>query len=181
MIEAQIGALQAQRARMRDPNRAALLARLAGRPLALASHDDSSEAEVAENFADGIRISEFPVTMAAAAAAKARGMDVIAGAPNIVRGGSHSGNVAAAELVAAGAVDALASDYVPASLVEAAFRSVETAGIGLPRAVALVTDRPARLARLADRGRLEPGSARRSGAGAGVRGAAGGARGVARG
>ena len=95
--------------------------------------------------------------MAAAAAAKARGMDVIAGAPNIVRGGSHSGNVAAAELVAAGAVDAFASDYVPTSLVEAAFRSVETAGIGLPRAVALVTDRPARLAGLADRGRLEPG------------------------
>jgi len=157
MIEAQIDRLQGQRARMRGPNRAALLARLAGRPLALASHDDSSEAEVVENFADGIRISEFPVTMAAAAAAKARGMDVIAGAPNIVRGGSHSGNVAAAELVAAGAVDALASDYVPASLVEAAFRSVETAGIGLPRAVALVTDRPARLARLADRGRLEPG------------------------
>ena len=66
--------------------------------------------------------AKFPVTLAAARAAKARGMDVIAGAPNIVRGGSHSGNVAAADLVATGAVDALASDYVPTSLVEAAFQ-----------------------------------------------------------
>jgi alpha-D-ribose 1-methylphosphonate 5-triphosphate diphosphatase len=156
-IEAQIARLQAQRARLRGPNRAALLARLAGRAVALASHDDSSEAEVAENFADGIRISEFPISLEAAMAAKARGMDVIAGAPNVVRGGSHSGNVSAADLVAAGAVDAFASDYVPASLVEAAFRSVETAGISLPRAVALVTDRPARLAGLPDRGRLAPG------------------------
>jgi alpha-D-ribose 1-methylphosphonate 5-triphosphate diphosphatase len=156
-IEAQIARLQAQRARLRGPNRAALLARLAGRRVALASHDDSSEAEVAENFADGIRISEFPINLEAAAAAKARGMDVIAGAPNVVRGGSHSGNVSAAALVAAGAVDALASDYVPGSLVEAAFRSVETAGISLPRAVALVTDHPARLAGLPDRGRLALG------------------------
>ena len=95
--------------------------------------------------------------MAAARAAKAHGIEVIAGAPNIVRGGSHSGNVAAAELVRAGAVDALASDYVPASLVEAAFRSVETAGIALAAAIALITDTPARMARLPDRGRLAPG------------------------
>jgi alpha-D-ribose 1-methylphosphonate 5-triphosphate diphosphatase len=95
--------------------------------------------------------------MAAARAAKARGMDVIAGAPNIVRGGSHSGNVAAADLVRAGAVDALASDYVPASLVEAAFRIAEAAEISLPAAIALITDTPARLARLPDRGRLAPG------------------------
>jgi alpha-D-ribose 1-methylphosphonate 5-triphosphate diphosphatase len=156
-IEAQIAALQAQRARLREPNRRALLARVAPLAVALASHDDRSEEDVAENHADGIRISEFPVTLAAAAAAKARGMEVIAGAPNIVRGGSHSGNVAVAELIAAGAVDALASDYVPASLVEAAFRSAATGAITLPRAIALVTDRPARLAGLADRGRIAHG------------------------
>ena len=92
--------------------------------------------------------------MAAALAAKERGMDVIAGAPNLVRGGSHGGNVAASDLVRARAVDAFASDYVPASLVEAAFACV---GIGLPAGVALVTDRPARLAGLSDRGRIEPG------------------------
>ena len=116
-----------------------------------------SEAEIADNFADGIRISEFPVTLAAARAAKAHGMQVIAGAPNIVRGGSHSGNVAASDLIQAGAVDALASDYVPASLVEAAFRGAETTGIALPAAIAFITDTPARMARLADRGRLAPG------------------------
>jgi alpha-D-ribose 1-methylphosphonate 5-triphosphate diphosphatase len=156
-IERGIGELQAQRARVREPNRRALLDRVGGRGVALASHDDRTEAEIAENAADGIRISEFPVTMIAARAAKAAGMEVIAGAPNIVRGGSHSGNVAAADLVRAGAVDAFASDYVPASLVEAAFLCATDTGIALPEAVRLITDRPAGMAGLADRGRLEPG------------------------
>ncbi len=105
---------------------------------------------------------------------------MIAGAPNIVRGGSHSGNVSAAELVRAGAVDAFASDYVPASLVEAAFLCVRDTGITLPQAVALITDTPARMAALPDRGRLEAGHARRPGARARARGHAGGAPGLAR-
>ncbi|MGC1412068.1 MAG: alpha-D-ribose 1-methylphosphonate 5-triphosphate diphosphatase [Acetobacteraceae bacterium] len=154
-IEQRIGELQAQRELMRIPNRRALLERIAGRNIAVASHDDRTEQEIAENAADGIGISEFPVTMQAARAAKAAGMQVIAGAPNIVRGGSHSGNVAASALLENGAVDAFASDYVPNSLVEAAFQCAER--IGLPEAVSLVTDRPARLAGLDDRGRLEPG------------------------
>jgi alpha-D-ribose 1-methylphosphonate 5-triphosphate diphosphatase len=95
--------------------------------------------------------------MIAAQAATARGMDVIAGAPNIVRGGSHSGNVSAADLVRAGTVDAFASDYVPASLVEAAFMCAAGNTITLPQAIALITGRPARMTRLNDRGRLEPG------------------------
>ncbi len=156
-LEAGIEVLLEQRARLRDPNRRALLARVAGLDVALASHDDRTVDEIAENVADGIRISEFPVTMLAARAAKAAGMEVIAGAPNIVRGGSHSGNVAAADLVTAEAVDAFASDYVPASLVEAAFRCVDDTRITLPEAIALVSDRPARMARLPDRGRLEAG------------------------
>ena len=154
-IEQRIGELQSQRELMRIPNRRALLERIAGRNIAIASHDDRTEQEIAENAADGIGISEFPVTMQAARAAKAAGMQVIAGAPNIVRGGSHSGNVAASALLENGAVDAFASDYVPNSLVEAAFQCAER--IGLPQAVSLVTDRPARLAGLDDRGRLEPG------------------------
>lgn len=154
-IERRILELQAQREQTRVPNRRALLDRVAGRDIALASHDDRTEAEVAENAADGIDISEFPVTMAAARAAKAAGIQVIAGAPNIVRGGSHSGNVSAADLLEHGAVDALASDYVPNSLVEAAFLCANR--IGLPAAIDLVTERPARLAGLIDRGRLEPG------------------------
>jgi alpha-D-ribose 1-methylphosphonate 5-triphosphate diphosphatase len=154
-IECRMIEMQEQRARLRGPNRRALLQRISGRTIALASHDDRTVEEIAENAADGIRISEFPVTMAAARAAKAAGMDVIAGAPNIVRGGSHSGNVAAADLLASGAVDALASDYVPNSLVEAAFLCADR--IGLPRAIALVSEQPARLAGLTDRGRIAPG------------------------
>jgi alpha-D-ribose 1-methylphosphonate 5-triphosphate diphosphatase len=154
-IEQRIKELQAQREQTRIPHRRALLERVAGRAIALASHDDRTEDEVAENAADGIRISEFPVTMAAAQAAKAHGMEVIAGAPNIVRGGSHSGNVSAADLLKTGAVDAFASDYVPNSLVEAAFQCARR--IGLPQAVALVTERPARLAGLDDRGALAQG------------------------
>lgn len=156
-VERRIAELQEQRARLRDPNRRALLARVAGTTIALASHDDRTEAEVAENAADGIRISEFPVTMAAATAAKACGMDVIAGAPNIVRGGSHSGNVNAADLLAAGAVDAFASDYVPPSLVEAAFQCAREGRATLPEAIRMITESPARMAGLTDRGRLAPG------------------------
>lgn len=154
-IEQRIGELQAQREKLRAPNRHALLQRVRGRNIALASHDDRTEEEIAENAADGIRISEFPVTMAAARAAKSAGMDVIAGAPNIVRGGSHSGNVSAADLLASEAVDAFASDYVPNSLVEAAFLCADR--IGLPRAIALVSEQPARLAGLTDRGCIAPG------------------------
>ena len=154
-IDRRIRELQDQRQRLRIPNRQALLQRVRDRGIALASHDDRTEDEVAENAADGIRISEFPVTMAAARAAKAASMDVIAGAPNIVRGGSHSGNVAAADLLASEAVDAFASDYVPSSLVEAAFACAER--IGLPRAIGMVTEAPARLAGLHDRGRIARG------------------------
>lgn len=156
-IERRIAELQAQRELLRGPNRRRLLDRVAAAGTVLASHDDRTVEEVEENRRDGIRISEFPVTLLAAQAAKAAGMQVIAGGPNIVRGGSHSGNVAAADLVRVGAVDAFASDYVPASLVEAAFACVGQTGITLPQGVALVSDRPARMAGLTDRGRIEVG------------------------
>ena len=156
-VERRIGEMQAQRVRLRDPNRKALLDRVRGTTIALASHDDRTVEEIAENAADGIRISEFPVTMEAAKAAKAAGMAVIAGAPNIVRGGSHSGNVSAADLVRAGSVDAFASDYVPPSLIEAAFQCVREHGLTLPAAIAMVSDHPARMSGLPDRGRLETG------------------------
>ncbi len=156
-IERRIVELAALRERYRDANRRALLERVRPGGTVLASHDDRTEAEVDENHRDGIRISEFPVSMAAARAARGHGMAVIAGAPNIVRGGSHSGNISAAELVREGAVDAFASDYVPASLVEAAFACARAELISLPEAVALVTERPAAMAGLADRGRIAPG------------------------
>jgi alpha-D-ribose 1-methylphosphonate 5-triphosphate diphosphatase len=156
-VERRILEMQAHRARWRDPNRRALLDRVRGTTIALASHDDRTEDEIAENAADGIRISEFPVTMEAALAAKRAGMQVIAGAPNIVRGGSHSGNVSAMDLLKADAVDAFASDYVPTSLVEAAFQCVREDRASLPAAVAMISEHPARMAGLPDRGRLEAG------------------------
>ncbi len=155
-IDARIAALLDQRDRLCAPNRRAVLALLRGSGVALASHDDRTAAEVADNHAAGIAISEFPVAAAAAREARTLGMAVVAGAPNVVRGGSHSGNVSAAELIRAGLVDALASDYVPASLLDAAFRTAQ-AGLPLHDAVALVTARPAALVGLDDRGRLAPG------------------------
>lgn len=156
-VKGRIDELLAQRERLREPQRAWLLNRIRHRDLPIASHDDDSPEEVRRNLADGIVISEFPVAMEAAEAARDAGVAVIAGAPNIVRGGSHSGNVSAADLVRAGAADAFASDYVPASMIEAAWRTVEQTGITLPAAVAMIADAPARMARLADRGRLEAG------------------------
>ncbi len=152
-----IAVLQAQRERLRGPNRARLLDRMRGRAVTLASHDDRTAAEVAENLADGIAISEFPVAEPAARAARAGAMAVIAGAPNLVRGGSHTGNVSVEALLRAGLVDALASDYAPVSLVHAAFIAAALPGFTLPRAVALVTDTPARMVGLDDRGRIAPG------------------------
>ena len=155
-IERRIKELQEQRARLRGPNRAAVLARMRGLPAALASHDDRTAEEVAENAADGIGVSEFPVSIEAATAARARDMQVVAGAPNLVRGGSHVGNVNVADLLHENVVDALASDYVPASLVEAAFGAVRE-NISLPHAIALISANPASMAGLKDRGQIAPG------------------------
>ncbi len=155
-VDALIETLQGRRARFRAANRAHALDFAARRGIAVASHDDATEAEIVENHADGIAIAEFPVTRDAAAAARARGMGIIAGAPNLVRGFSHYGNIAVASLLAAGLIDALASDYVPASLLEAALPAT-LATADVPARIALVARHPARLAGLADRGRLAPG------------------------
>jgi len=155
-LDGKIAALQAQQARLRSPNRAALLAMLRGR-VTLASHDDRTLAEVAENLADGIGVAEFPVTLEAAAAARAGFQAVIAGAPNLVRGGSHTGNVGVLQLMQAGLVDALTSDYVPASLMDAAFLAAAQGVAALPDAVAMITEAPARIAGFTDRGRIAPG------------------------
>ncbi|WP_376090161.1 amidohydrolase family protein [Roseomonas sp. CCTCC AB2023176] len=101
-------------------------------------------------------ISEFPVNLTAARAARRAGMAIIAGAPNLVRGGSHSGNVAAADLVREGLVNVIASDYVPPAMIEAAWKTLDL-GLTLPEAVAMVTDNPARSLHLHDRGRIEAG------------------------
>ena len=154
VIERRIVMLTEQRTRYRAANRYGLLTRIGQRDVALASHDDETIDEIRENVADSIMISEFPVTLLAATEARRHGMQVVAGAPNIVRGGSHSGNVGAAELVRARAVDAFASDYVPAALIEAAFLCADAGDVTLPAAIAMLTDVPARMVHLPDRGRI---------------------------
>lgn len=154
--ERRIAELAEQRARVRGPNRAGLLALLRGRTM-LASHDDRHAEDVAENLADGITLAEFPVSEIAARAARAGGQQIIAGAPNVVRGGSHTGNVSALDLIKAGLVDALASDYVPSSLWEAVFIITARTEISLPQATAMVSAAPAAMCGLADRGEIKPG------------------------
>lgn len=139
-------------------NRARLVALARARGIALASHDDATVAHVAEAIEDGVAIAEFPTTDLAADGSHAAGIRVLMGAPNIVRGGSHTGNVAAETLARRGVLDIMSSDYVPGSLLLAAFALpglVE--GIGLPQAVAMVSANPAAAAGLADRGRLAEG------------------------
>ena len=122
-----------------------------------ASHDDTTVEHVAEALACGCRIAEFPTTIEAAAAARAGDMSIVMGAPNLVLGASHSGNVSAAELVGLGLLDVFSSDYVPASLLHAAFLLHEGFGIPMPEAIAPVTRTPAELVGLRDRGRIAPG------------------------
>jgi alpha-D-ribose 1-methylphosphonate 5-triphosphate diphosphatase len=156
-VDARIQELLDQRARLREPQRRWLLDRVAHRNLPLASHDDDNAEDIARNAADGITISEFPVTLEAAQAAKRIGVQVIAGAPNIVRGGSHSGNVAVSDLMHDGAVDVLASDYVPPAMVEAAWLAAGQGHTTLPAAIAMITGTAARMAGFEDRGWIRAG------------------------
>ncbi len=120
------------------------------RGVSIASHDDDSEEKLA--FMDGLEasISEFPITLDIARAARARGMHAVAGAPNVLLGRSHSGNLSAREAVAAGAVDVLCSDYYPAALLDAVFVLHRTCDIDLARAFSLVSVNPAKAAGIAD-------------------------------
>jgi alpha-D-ribose 1-methylphosphonate 5-triphosphate diphosphatase len=128
------------------------------RRLALASHDDQTLDHVAESAGIGCTIAEFPTTLAAARACAERGIAVMMGGPNLVRGRSSYGNVTARALAEDGLLDLISSDYVPASLLHAAFvLGTGVAGWTLARAIAAVTANPADAAGLADRGRLAPG------------------------
>jgi alpha-D-ribose 1-methylphosphonate 5-triphosphate diphosphatase len=123
----------------------------------LASHDDTTPEHVDEAMSDGISISEFPTSIDAAAHAQRRGMKVVMGAPNVVRGWSHSGNVSAIDLVQQDILDGLSSDYVPSSLMQSVFLLNQSAGIDLAKAVSFVSANPARMVGLDDRGVIEIG------------------------
>ena len=144
-------------ARYSEPHRRYFVEHARQRNIPLASHDDTTPEHVAQARSEGISISEFPTTLEAARSAQVSGLGVVMGAPNMVRGGSHSGNVAAADLARAGLLDAFSSDYVPASLMHAAFLLVDHAGFSVPAAIATVSANPARLARLDDRGEIADG------------------------
>lgn len=128
------------------------------RDLVLASHDDATFDHVDEALRDGISVAEFPTTTEAAKASHENGLDVLMGAPNLIRGGSHSGNVSAGDLANSGHLDILSSDYIPFSLITAAFKLGDIANtISLPEAVKKVTANPARAVGLDDRGVLDVG------------------------
>jgi len=149
--------LKALREQFGDDHEAAAVAEARRFGAVLASHDDTTAAQVATSASYGIRLAEFPTTVEAARACQDHGIAVMMGAPNLIRGGSHSGNVAARELAEAGLLDVLSSDYVPAALLNGALILADLWG-DLPRGVATVTAAPAAAAGLADRGRIAPGA-----------------------
>ncbi len=124
----------------------------------IASHDDATIAHVEEALGDGAVIAEFPTSAASAKAAHEKGLAVLMGAPNVVRGGSHSGNISALDVAASGHLDILSSDYVPSSLLQGAFTLAERVeAITLPKAIYYVTEGPAKAAGLDDRGVIQIG------------------------
>ena len=124
----------------------------------LASHDDTTEENVSDAIRDGVAVAEFPTTLEAARALHQAGIDILMGAPNVVRGGSHSGNIAAVELAQEGLLDILSSDYVPSSLLLGALRLPDhVPSIDLATAVRTVTKTPAEAVGLDDRGEIAVG------------------------
>lgn len=145
-------------AHLLDENRKQVTEMARAKRLPLASHDDETVRQVADAAAAGAVISEFPVTLEAAAEAHRRGLTVMMGAPNLIRGGSHSGNVGAGEIATSGYLDSLASDYMPMSCLRALFCLTEAPfGFSLAEAVATVSLKPAEVVGLFDRGEIAPG------------------------
>ena len=153
LIESRLADQAAYSARHRE----AITRRCQERGLTLVSHDDATVAHVEEAAKIGTAIAEFPTTLEAAHAARAYGLAILAGAPNLVCGRSHSGNVAAADLARHDRLDILSSDYVPASLLHAAVLLHTQLGWPLPAAIATVTATPAERVGLDDRGDIAPG------------------------
>jgi alpha-D-ribose 1-methylphosphonate 5-triphosphate diphosphatase len=148
----------AAQARNSDANRAAIVAMCAQHDIVLASHDDATAAHVEEALGNGVALAEFPTTFEAADACAEHGLHVLMGAPNLLRGRSHSGNVSARDLAARGVLDILSSDYVPASLLQAAFTMAEAVdAIDLPVAINAVSRNPAHAVGLDDRGEVAVG------------------------
>ena len=139
--------------------RPAVVALAHAHKLPLLSHDDTELEHIDEALGEGISVSEFPCTLEAARKAKSHAMHVVGGAPNVIRGGSQSGNIAVSALLAEDLVDILASDYVPRSLLDCAFLiGLDDAfHADLPAALRMVSKTPAEVAGLSDRGEIAEG------------------------
>ena len=148
---------QENSARYAKKHRDAIVGACAARNITIASHDDATIEHVNEAIEYGVRLAEFPTSIEAARASHEAGLSVLMGAPNIVRGKSHSGNISARSLADHGLLDVLSSDYIPLSLIHAPFVLAEGEdGMPLPKAIAMVTSTPARTVGLEDRGRIAP-------------------------
>ena len=162
MTDAELDAVFARRiecqARYAEDNHRSLVALANERGAPLASHDDTTLEHVEKSIRDGVRVAEFPTTMEAAARLHEAGVKVLMGAPNLIRGKSHSGNVATADLAREGKLDILSSDYVPSSLLMAALRLPQAvANFDLPAAIRTVSKTPAEAVGLSDRGEIACG------------------------
>lgn len=149
------GLLEKQK-KVSEKQKAKVVSLARSRSIPLASHDDTTAAHVEEAHSQGARICEFPTTAESAGTAKRLGLQTIVGAPNIVRGGSHSGNASAIDLARLGCADMLSSDYVPASLLYGAFRLSQEGIIDLPAALNMISRKPALAVGLRDRGSIDP-------------------------
>jgi alpha-D-ribose 1-methylphosphonate 5-triphosphate diphosphatase len=124
----------------------------------LASHDDTTEENVGDAIRERVSVAEFPTTLEAARGLHRAGIAILMGAPNVVRGGSHSGNIAALDLAGEGLLDILSSDYVPSSLLMAAIQlPLRMPKIDLASAIRTVTKTPAEAVGLTDRGEIALG------------------------
>ncbi len=160
--EAEIEEMIARRHAGRDPsvahaNRRSVVAFAREYGVPICAHDDATAEQVDEAHEDGCVIAEFPVTLEAAQRSKAYGMAICMGGPNFVRGGSHSGNLAARECAENDVLDILASDYVPLSMLRSAFMLIDDFGWTPQKALATVAAGPARSLGLTDRGEIAPG------------------------
>ena len=158
----EIGDILARRHSGRDPtaadaNRRSVVAFAHEYGVPLCAHDDATVEQVDEAHDDGCVIAEFPVTLAAAQAARKYGMGICMGGPNFVRGSSHSGNLSARECAEHDVLDILASDYVPLSMLRSAFMLIDDFGWPAQKALATVAAGPARSLGLDDRGEIAPG------------------------
>ncbi|WP_420965365.1 alpha-D-ribose 1-methylphosphonate 5-triphosphate diphosphatase [Bradyrhizobium sp. B120] len=155
-IEAEISAAATTEDCTED-NRRRLVAHCRERGVPFASHDDTTVAHIAEAVGHGLSISEFPITLEAAKAARAAGMTIIVGGPNLVAGRSHTGNVSVRELAQEGLIDIICSDYIPASILRGIWHLASQSDLSLPEAVALSSGRPAETFGLFDRGEIAVG------------------------